>query len=112
MSYRWIPQLSGRYPVQAAVIRLAAQTQGFVDRDKVYALGEYEESRTLRGFTRPVKRITQQMRDSGEVPLHAIEVLAPVYDPTILSFNQAAGFSVSEELIPLLRPPKPLDQGS
>lgn len=107
-----LERLATEGPVQAAVIRLAAQMQGFVDRDKVYELGEYEESRTLRGFTRPVKRITQQMRDSGEIPLHAIEVLAPVYDPTILSFNQAAGFSVPEEIIPLLRPQKPLDQGS
>lgn len=88
-------------PVQEAAIELAAQQDGFVSREEVYQLGGYDETRTLRGFTRPVRRIAQTFRDRGIIPPQAIEVLEAEYDSQV-SYVQAAGFRVPIELVPLL----------
>lgn len=95
-------RLSTEGPVQEAVIRLAAEQGGFVSREEVYELGEYDAERSLRGFTRPVSRIAQELRDAGVVPDNAVDVLLPVYDPTISSFQKASGFRIPQELIPLI----------
>lgn len=56
-------------PVQAAALRLAAQSdQGRVTREQVYSLGDYPDDRTLRGFTRPFRRLTTVLQDDGLVP--------------------------------------------
>lgn len=90
-------------PVQEAVIRLAAERDGFVSRDEVYELGDYDVDRTLKGFTKPVNRIVRVLQARGSVPDDAIDVLSPVYDPEIKSFQRAAGFRVPKELILLIR---------
>jgi hypothetical protein len=95
-------RLSTQAPVQAAVIRQAAEGDGFVSREDAYELGGYDETRTLRGFTRPVKRLAQDFRDSGLVPDTAIDILEAEYNPTI-SWVQASGFRIPQELIPLIR---------
>jgi hypothetical protein len=43
-----LDRLSTRGPVQAAVIRQAAKSSGFVSRDAVYELRGYDEARTLK----------------------------------------------------------------
>jgi hypothetical protein len=63
---------------------------------------QYDEGRSLRGFTRPPNRIAQEFRDRGIVPAGAVDVLKPVYDPAF-SYVQASGFGIPEELIPLIR---------
>lgn len=89
-------------PVQAKAIRVAATNRGHISRDEVYALGDYDPARQLKGFTRPVKRIVQEFRDKGIVPEEAVDVLVTEYDHT--NFGWASGFMVSEQLIPLLVP--------
>lgn len=89
-------------PVQAKAIRVAATKNGYISRNEVYALGDYDPSRQLKGFTRPVKRIVQEFRDKGVVPEEAVDVLATEYDHT--NFGWASGFTLSEQLIPLLVP--------
>jgi hypothetical protein len=81
-------------PVQEAVIRLAAEQDGFVSRNEVYELGDYDADRMLKGFTRPVSRVVRMLQARGSVPDDAIDVLSPVYDPKIKSFQRAAGFRV------------------
>jgi hypothetical protein len=88
------------WSVQADVIRLAAGNDGFLDRRSVYERGGFAENRSLRGFTRPVNRITQGMRDSGEIPEDAVDVLSPVYEPD--GYGLASGFSVPQEICPLI----------
>jgi len=95
--------LDANYPVQAAVIRMAAQRNVVVGRDDVYDIGEYDANRSLRGFTRPVRRITQELKDEGVVDEVAEELLSPVYDDDTVSWQQAQGFSVPTYLLPLLR---------
>lgn len=97
-----LSRLDAEAPVQASVIRLAAEGDGFVARAKVYEIGEFSEDRSLRGFTRPVRRITQDICDSGVLGPEPIDVLEPVYDATE-GWSQATGFRIPLELIPLLR---------
>jgi len=67
----------------------------------VYELGEYDETRTLRGFTRPANRLAQEFRDRGIVPDTAVDILEAVYGPSI-SWVQASGFRIPQDLIPLI----------
>ena len=95
-------RLASEGPVQHACIALAATQDGFVTRDQVYELGDFDASRTLRGFTRPVRRIAQVFRDRAMIPPEAVEVLEAEYDSSV-SYVQAAGFRVPSELVPILQ---------
>jgi hypothetical protein len=88
-------------PITTAVL---AEGALYVDRDQVYALGDYDADRKLTGFTRPVSRVVRVLQERGLVPDDAIaDVRSPVYDPEIKSFQRAAGFRVPQELLPLIR---------
>ncbi len=84
--------------VQAAAIRAALKQGGYVSRDEVYRIGRYPADRTLRGFTRPVNRIVDDMKQVGEVPVDAVDILAPSYRTGV----QADGFTVPLDLSELL----------
>jgi hypothetical protein len=90
-------------PVQEATIRLAGQQGGYVSREDVYRIGEYEPGRQLKGFTRPVNRLVQDLRDAGELPDEAADALSPVYDKMSYGFGRVDGFQVPEEIVHLLR---------
>ncbi|MFC5107489.1 hypothetical protein [Kibdelosporangium philippinense] len=64
------------------------------------ALGGYGAERQLKGFTRPIRRIAQDLRDQGLVPEEAIDVLETEYDQE--KFGRASGFVLAEELVPLI----------
>jgi hypothetical protein len=66
-------------PVQADVIRFAAEHGGVIDRDEVYGIGGYREDRMLRGFTRPTARITRALQEEGLLGLGVEPALTPVY---------------------------------
>jgi hypothetical protein len=97
-----LTRLDVEAPVQAMAIRHAARNDGFVSREAVYALGGYDESRMLRGFTRPANRIAQELRDRGIATDSAVDVLKAVYDPQF-SYVQASGFQIPSELVPFIR---------
>lgn len=86
-------------PVQEATIRLAGQQGGYVSREDVYRLGEYEPDRQLKGFTRPVNRLVQDLRDSGELPDDAADALSPVYETVSYGFGRVDGFRIPEEIV-------------
>ncbi|WP_433165260.1 PIN-like domain-containing protein [Kribbella sp. CA-247076] len=99
-------RLVGTAPVQEATIRAAAQQGGYIDRDEVYRLGEYEPDRQLKGFTRPVNRVVQALRDSGELPEDASDALSPVYDEMTRGFGWVDGFRVPDEVARFLVAPQ------
>jgi hypothetical protein len=96
-----LARLEDEGPVQAAVIRRAAEQGGHVTRDDVYQCGEYEPGRQLKGFTRPVNRIVQEFRDQGIISETAVDVLITEYDPTA-NFGWASGFTVPKELVSMI----------
>ena len=84
------------------MIRVAAQQpKGRLPRALVYELGEYEDGRTLRGFTRPVNRITRQLQREGLVAADVAPALEPVYDQGV----QAAYLAVPPDIRKLLTAP-------
>ena len=88
--------------VQRLAILAAAKNDGFVSRDQVYALAGYEETRTLRGFTRPSSRVAQNLRDKGILASSAPDPLSTAYDPA-QSYVLASGFRVPGEFVRYVR---------
>ena len=62
------------------------------------ALGEFEEGRTLRGFIRPVNRITRQLQQEGLIAADVAPALVPGYEQGV----QAAYFAVPPDVRKLL----------
>ena len=92
---------SSRATVQIKVIKRAIENSGVVLRDEVYKIGGYDESRSLKGFTRAANRATLALRDSGELPEDAEELLEPIYDDTIRGYQRAKGFRIPAEIVKL-----------
>lgn len=91
------------WSAQEQAIRMAALRDGFVEREIVYSLGGYDEGRSLRGFTRPVNRITREFRQYKIIPESAIDILATEYDPVSDNPGWASGFRVPDLLVPLIQ---------
>lgn len=91
----------GRGAVQAKAFTTAIDNGGEISRDEVYDIGEYDQTRSLKGFTRPVNRLVQAMRDNNEIPEDAIDPFAPIYDNKIKGYQQARGFRVPPEIVKL-----------
>ena len=80
--------------VQAKAIQKAIENGGTVSRAEVYALGGYDADRSLKGFTRPVNRIVEEMKGAGELPEEAESPFEPIYDENGDGYQQAQGFRV------------------
>lgn len=87
------------YQNRVDVIRYAAEMNGFASALSVYEICGYDDDRTLRGFTRPVKRIAGQLRQLAKIPESAVSVLETRYEPGEM---KASGFSVDPLLVPLV----------
>jgi hypothetical protein len=88
--------------VQGEVIRYAALQGGFIERDMVYEIADYDESRQLKGFTRPVNRITKAFRDEGLIDEAAVDLFTAVYNPLSDNPNVAVGFELNRQVLPLV----------
>lgn len=75
-SARWTPEAvaellrrlrTGDY-VQAELLVNAAAEEGVLGRDAVYRIAGYPPGRSLRGLTRPFRRITAELIDGGWLP--------------------------------------------
>lgn len=85
--------------VQAKTIVAEASGGGTCSREKVYALGGYQQDRSLSGFTKPVARIMRGMQKEGLLPVEAVNPMQPIYDPANPSFQRAQGFRMPAELV-------------
>ena len=94
--------------VQAQAVTEAIKSgTGYISREDVYKLGGYPASRSLKGFTRPVNRITAQLTEEGKLPADAQDLLETVYDPNLKGYQRAVGFQVPLEVVKLA-----LDRGA
>jgi hypothetical protein len=87
---------------QATAIETACKQGGTITREEVYGVAGYEPERSLRGFTRPVRRVCQELRDQGLVPADAADLLSAVYDEGISGYQRAGAFCVPDEIVALL----------
>ncbi|MGW3895695.1 PIN-like domain-containing protein [Micromonospora profundi] len=94
-------RLTDEAPRQALVLIKAANQDGYVARSQVYEIGGYHEGRSLRGFTRPINRIVQIMRDQGTLPEQAVDLFWAVYNEDSPAFGVAAGFQIHDDVLPL-----------
>lgn len=91
--------LDAEAPVQAAALRRCTQEAGGkIDRELIYELGEYDNERMLRGFTKPFARLTERLQDSGEVP----RGVSPIFVARYPAGVKASYFAVPPEVPPLL----------
>jgi hypothetical protein len=60
-----IELLQDEDPLRARVVVETARRGGLIEREAVYDLANYDDSRTLTGFTRPVNRLTQRLMEAG-----------------------------------------------
>lgn len=100
-----IAELDAQGHVQAEVIREAIGNGGKISRERVYELDNRDESQMLRGFTRPVKRVTAELQADGLVPLGVVSLLHAVYDSGVKSSH----FAVPHEVVELLSDTSPLN---
>jgi hypothetical protein len=90
-------RLGRQAPKQAAVIRLAVRNGGSVSRAEVYRVAGFSRDRSLRGFTRPVNRITDQLIMEGLIATEASSILYPYYGTGVLALS----FLVPDAVLPL-----------
>lgn len=94
-----LARLEREAPVQAAALRLAVPSNGGrVSREEVYALGSYSDERMLRGFTRPVRRLTEVLQADGVIPGGVSTLLVARYPDGV----KTSYFSVPPEVPALL----------
>lgn len=84
--------------VQAAVIAEAIVNGGRIARARVYEIDGREESQMLRGFTRPVKRVTSELQASGVVPYGVLPLLDARYETGVKSSHFTVPNEVVEQL--------------
>lgn len=84
--------------IQAEVIKEAIRNGGRISRARVYELDNRDENQMLRGFTRPVKRVTAELQVRGYVPYGVVALLDAVYETGVKSSR----FAVPLEIVELL----------
>jgi len=96
-----LSKLHTEAPVQAAAIAQAALEGGYISRSDVYKIGNYSEERKLIGFTRPINRITDEMRDMGYVTAEAVPLVDTDYGSDAPGFGWASGFKINPAILAL-----------
>lgn len=98
-----LKELDSQGHTQADVIREAIANGGRISRARVYELDNRDENQMLRGFTRPVKRVTAELQAKGDVPYGVAALLDAVYETGVKSSH----FAVPHEVVELLGQERP-----
>jgi hypothetical protein len=95
-----LEQLERGYPDRATVIRQAAGSGGFINRDGVYAATGRDRASPLRGFTQPVDRLVASLQRDGRIPPIETKLLNAVAgdDPS----GPIAGYRVPDAVVAIL----------
>ncbi len=96
-----LDRLADEAPTQATVLVRAAELGGFIDRADVYRTAGYDADRSLRGFTRPVRRIIAAFQERGLIPDNVEGLLETSYDTETIGL--ATGFTVPSAALPLVQ---------
>ncbi|MFJ9346931.1 PIN-like domain-containing protein [Streptomyces sp. NPDC101237] len=90
-------------PVQEATIARAVENGGYVSREEIYEIGGYGPERMLKGFTRPVTRISLEVAADRDLSRFDRDLLDPVYAEMKAGFGWVDGFRVDSSLHAALR---------
>jgi PIN like domain len=97
-----LDQLREEGAVQASILEYAASHGGFIPRMKVYEIAGYAKGRQLKGFTRPINRITGRLCDEEQINESAVDLLTAIYDPFSENPSLAVGFEIDSSVLPLV----------
>ncbi|MEU7395351.1 PIN-like domain-containing protein [Streptomyces albogriseolus] len=97
------------YANRVEVIRYAAAMDGHAEPEAVYDLCDYDDDRTLRGFTKPITRISRKLQKQGLIPDSAVPVLTAEYKN---GPGRTSGFRVHPLLAPLINDGESDDEDS
>lgn len=98
-----IRKLRAQAPVQEASIARAVENGGYVSREEIYEIGGYGPERMLKGFTRPVTRISLEVAADWNLSRFDRDLLDPVYAEMKAGFGWVDGFRVDSSLHAALR---------
>src|SRR3569833_204049 len=91
-------------PVQAAaIVQAALEGDGYISRADVYTIGNYSPDRKQNKNTRPINRITDEMRDMGYVSAEAVPLVDTDYGSDAPGFGWASGFRINHLVLPLFQ---------
>lgn len=79
------------YQDRVAVIKWAADNEGFIGQDTIRELCGYSQEAKLNGLVRPISRLTADLQDVGLLSRNVPPLLSAVYDPKY-SYVKASGF--------------------
>jgi len=96
--YELLRRLDAEEAPQSSVIQAAATQGGYITREDLFEVCGFAEERMLRGFTRPVSRITRGLVADGYFEAEPSEMLVPDYGTGVL----AKGFYVPPEVTNIL----------
>lgn len=95
-------RLRAQAQVQEATIKRAVENGGYVSREEIYEIGGYEPGRMLKGFTRPVTRISLEVAADYDLTRFHPDLLTPVYAEMKAGFGWVDGFRVDPAIHDLL----------
>lgn len=86
----------------ASIFECVKNGEGSVSRARVYEVAKWNEKhRTLKGFTRPINRVQQELIDEGLLDEEAPDLLSAVYDTASTGSARAVGFRIPPEVFRL-----------
>lgn len=88
---------------QRNVLLRAASNGGQVSREEVYDVAKFLSTRSLKGFTRPTRRVTGDLQEKNVLPKNAESLLSIIYDSSIKTFKPVQGFSIPLDVIELIK---------
>ncbi|MFF8483624.1 PIN domain-containing protein [Streptomyces antibioticus] len=98
-----IRKLRVQAPVQEESIARAVENGGYVSREEIYEIGGYGPERMLKGFTRPVTRVSLEVAADRGLSRFDRDLLDPVYAEMKAGFGWVDGFRVDSSLHAALR---------
>jgi hypothetical protein len=98
-----INMLRAQAPVQEETIVRAVENGGYVSREEIYDIGSYGPERMLKGFTRPVTRLSLEVAANWGLSRFDRDLLIPVYAEMKAGFGWVDGFRVDSSLHAPLR---------
>lgn len=93
-----LTELDRQHQPQGNVIREAVTNGGRISRERVYEIANRDASQMLRGFTRPVRRVTEVLQADNAVPHGVVPLLEAVYETGVKSSH----FAVPPEVVALM----------
>lgn len=83
------------------VVVRAIENGGHITRAEVYEVLRRAPDQSLKGFTRPVNRLTESLLSRGEITGAAEPLLHPIYNQKSKTYQQAQGFHVPVQVVHL-----------